>query len=134
MEQLKAKKIATEKKIEELMHAPCEYPLLDDEGNMKKCGKKQMMTVTIPIVQRLENGQLEYSESAAIGVPFCDYHCYIAMSGMFGIEMSDKGGQLHGAFDMVHMIESVLFAQILSGKLQADLKASEDAKVKQKSL
>lgn len=126
METLKPKTLSSNEKIEQMKKATCVFPIIGENGR-RMCGKKQSMTVSLPLLSRGETGIIVH-ESAQMGAPFCKYHCFLAMSEMFGV-MNEGNGKtsLFGNFEAVDLIETVILAQIMSGKLQESLKAVEKA-------
>ena len=110
----------TNAKIEQLKAATCAYPIMGEDGKIIPCGKKQMMTCSLHLVSQMENG--------AIKLPFCDYHSFIAVGGHIAAKQETENRlSLHGPFELVHLIETVINAQVLSKKLQETLSALKDA-------
>lgn len=111
---MKSKK-DVKKIMEGITQAKCSYP---------ECDKKNMITVSLPIISDLESGQIEASEGMALGVPFCNYHSFIAMSGHFGIKTDPKGekNKLFAPFPMITLIESVIHAREMDKNIEEELK------------
>jgi len=93
------------------------------------CEEKMAMTVSIPMLNVLEGGKIEASESSAIGVPVCDSHMFYMMSGLFGIKQDPKTQQSHimGPFELFDVVEAVVAAHNMA-KLKQREKAQKDAK------
>jgi len=109
------------KKIEALLKAECQYPIHNDEGTVKQCGKKQLMNVALPLLSLTESGKVEAHQNEGGGVtipiPFCSYHAFIMMCGQFGVmTKNNKPQYLHGPFDTVNLIETVVEAKLHKDK------------------
>jgi hypothetical protein len=107
--------------IEDIKKQKCCYPSVNDDGEPDCCNKPVMMSVSLPLVNQLENGKIESSDTGGVVVPLCDYHGMLAMSsGMIGVKSDDKMEkmQLLAPFDMIHMIESVVTSMAMTGKIQ----------------
>ena len=116
-----------EKLLEEIKNNRCQYPMQKEEG-WALCGEKQMMTVSLPIINQTENGELEASEGLHLGAALCNYHCMLAMStGMFGVksDIDLKTSRVVAPVDIIHIVESVISTMILTGKFQEQLKEKE---------
>ena len=129
--------------IKKIKQERCQYPEPDEEtGEIKPCGKKQMMTVSLHIVHQTESGKLEgggsKDESIQIPVPFCDYHSFIAMSGVFAVktDVDMKESQLVGPFDMIHIAEAVVNSMAMTGKIQEifETKEKTEKEIKEKKV
>ena len=128
-------KQAREDVIEKMRQAGCQYPIVDEQsGEMKCCGKKQMMTVSLPILNTTESGQIISSVGEdggmEVGVPLCDYHCFLAMStGLFGVKSDAEMKKQHlvAPFDAIHLAESVIDSMVMSGRLQEIMRKKDDA-------
>ena len=124
-----------EKALENLRKSTCHYPIMDEEtGEMKPCGKRQMMSISLPMLNTTESGQIVSSVGEEGGiqmpVPLCDYHSYLSMAtGMFGVKSDDKMDKysLIAPFDAIHIAESVVNVMIMTGKVQELLKMKDDA-------
>ena len=122
-----------EKALEELRKKTCHYPIMDEEtGEMKPCGEKQMMSVSLPIINYTESGEpvsdQDRDTQIQIPCPLCNYHAMLAMAtGMFSIKSDAKMNkcQLMAPFDMIHIAESVVNAMAMTGKIQEILKTKE---------
>ena len=127
----------SKEKIEKLTQATCEYPTHDEDGKFKPCGKKQMMTVSLPLFKKTESGQLEQMHGPegghSIGVPFCDKHAMIMMSGHFGALEQDGKIRLHGPFEQVDLIRTVVSNMVMDGELQKMIKAVKKVNVDAKT-
>jgi hypothetical protein len=129
----------TDEKLKEMKNATCVYPVRDDEGNIKNCGEPQMATAGIPALYVTESGKIEAFEGMQLSYPFCEYHLPLIMTGQFGIMMKDgKPMGFHGPMEPVEIIESVITAFIVSGKLQKMIaeveKGSKDAEKMMKEI
>jgi len=100
-------------KFKALANAKCEYP---------NCGKKQMMTCGLQILNATESGQLISAQDGkdqamTVGVPLCEEHMIYAMQGLLAA-VEEKGQfRLHGPFELIHIVNAVLEA----GKFKEDL-------------
>ena len=97
-----------DEKIKAMKEAPCSYP---------HCEKKQLMSVSLPVIKVLEGGKIEPVEGMGLVVPWCDYHFTMASSGLIVIEQTDKGDKLHGPFELIHIVETVLQAGAFAKKM-----------------
>lgn len=127
METIKPKEISTEEKIKKMRNATCEFLVAGEEG-VERCGKKQIMTVSLPLLYINEEGETKAHEGVSLGVPLCEYHMFIAMSGHFGIIEKNGKHSLYGDFKEVELIETVIMAQLMSGRFQEETKAIEKGK------
>ncbi len=122
-----------EKAIEELRKKVCHYPIMDEKtGEMKPCGEKQMMSVSLPIINYTESGEpvSDQDRDTQIQIPFplCNYHAMLSMAtGMFSMKSDAKMDkcQLVAPFDAIHITERVIDVMILTGKLQERIKQQE---------
>jgi len=121
-----------EKIMDKIKKQTCCYLIHDEEtGEVKKCGKKQMMTVSLPILRRTEDGKIvnvdsNEEEGSALGVAFCDEHVWYAMSGLFGIVMEGDKSFIHGPFAEIELMEKVVSAMVMNGKIQEMIKSKEE--------
>lgn len=124
-----------EKALEDLKKHRCHYPMQDEEtGEMKPCGEKQMMSVSLPVLNTTESGKVVSSigeeGGIAISVPLCNYHTLLAMgTGMFGVKSDDKLNRysLIAPFDVIHIAEAVVTAMAMDGKIQEIFNTKEKA-------
>lgn len=128
--------------IKKLRESCCIYPMQNEEsGEMKSCGKKQMMSISLPILNATESGKVVSSigeeGGVSIPIPLCNYHAMLAMAtGMFGLKTDDKMNvqQLIAPLDIIHIAESVVNAMAMTGKIQEIFKTKEDTEKEIKSL
>ena len=106
-------------KLEQLQKEGCYYNVPDeDTGESKNCGQKQFMSVSLPLMKKMENGDLEpeggEGSMLQTPVPACDYHAILFMSGLFHCEhVMDHEGmmRIQGPYKMVAVCEAVFNAK-----------------------
>lgn len=131
---MKDRNEAARDKLKAIREAACVYPKMDENGKPNVCGKKQMMTVSVPGLVELESGEVK-SEDFAIGMPFCEYHCFMVMGGFVGVVMRDgKPHHFHGGLDTIAIVEHVLNVQAMTGRLKATMEQSEKAKAEAQAM
>ncbi|MCP3684411.1 MAG: hypothetical protein GY861_17165 [bacterium] len=94
--------------LKQMGEAQCFWP---------ECEEKNMMHVAIPMGQVLEGGRIEASEGMSLTVPCCMYHMLIAGNGDFCLIEQDGRQQLHGPMAPLMLMENVIHAMIISGKM-----------------
>lgn len=120
MDTLNPKSVKEKDNFDELKQQPCCFPVLGDEGDMKPCGQKQFMMISMPMANIGESGKPIVSESLGVALPFCNYHSYIIMEGSFAAITDAKGRVtgIQGPLEAVYVVETVLNAYLMAGKFQ----------------
>jgi hypothetical protein len=114
-------------KLKALKEATCEYPMMDEDGTFKACGKEQFMSCALPCVTVMESGK-EKDEPIQIPVPFCEYHAMIALHGLFYTVMKDgQPKYLKVPGQEIMVAEAVIESYAVTGKLTELLKGIKAA-------
>ena len=97
----------TDKAIKEMREAKCAYPF---------CEKKNMMTCSLPVVRKTEDGKIvavdENEEGGMqITVTLCEDHMPYAMMGLFACLLDGDKTYLHGDFKTIETARAVYMAE-----------------------
>jgi hypothetical protein len=116
----------TKEAFEKLSKATCCWP---------KCGKKQMMNVSLPLMDPQPDGSLKpagadkgLKSGVGMPVPFCDFHFHFApfCAMVKHTDGSGKAGLL-APVDVVEVSKTTIAALVFSGDMDKLFKAKKEA-------